>query len=196
MRRGVFTILSALSLALIFLVGAWWIIDAGSTTSREVDYTGTPAAHGGTATYGVYLFDGRIACGVFNRANAAFDTGLSCRTDRKESIGFYCWIIVFGEHRAWTHLGGFGVVSIKDRPSDELFSTATVVVFPAWVTLVFLIPVPLARILLFSRERRRARRGRRGLCLSCGYDLRASKHRCPECGMPISERRGTGTNAD
>jgi hypothetical protein len=33
----------------------------------------------------------------------------------------------------------------------------------------------------FLEQRRRAR----GLCAGCGYDLRGSGSRCPECGRPI-----------
>lgn len=49
----------------------------------------------------------------------------------------------------------------------------------AWVV----VGMPLA--FLMFRYRRRMRRIESGGCPKCGYDLRASKDRCPECGMPF-----------
>jgi hypothetical protein len=43
--------------------------------------------------------------------------------------------------------------------------------------------VDIAAIVLLTLHRRRWRRRSTGTCARCGYDLRATPTRCPECGM-------------
>jgi hypothetical protein len=50
---------------------------------------------------------------------------------------------------------------------------------PFWAIAVLFGITPVIAV---RRALRRQRRARRGLCLRCGYDLRASLGRCPECG--------------
>ena len=55
-------------------------------------------------------------------------------------------------------------------------------VFPWYLLIIIGLPLVLLSCRRFSSVRRWNDRIRKGLCASCGYDLRATKERCPECG--------------
>lgn len=65
---------------------------------------------------------------------------------------------------------------------DVIGSRFVGIILPYWIPLALTIPLPA---FWMFRRRRKTQRIRTRLCLSCGYDLRASTDRCPECGTPI-----------
>ena len=56
---------------------------------------------------------------------------------------------------------------------------------PHWAIVIVAGALPLYWGVRRLRSRARRRQGR---CVSCGYDLRASTDRCPECGTPIPSK--------
>ncbi len=61
---------------------------------------------------------------------------------------------------------------------------------PLWLPIVLIAAFPASQLLNLSSRRRRLRVAA-GQCVSCGYDLRATPQRCPECGavpQPMAKR--------
>jgi hypothetical protein len=81
----------------------------------------------------------------------------------------------------------FGRPAFKGRtdPRRSMWDVSGVVLarrrvtIPYWALAAGLAVLPAARWCMWLRGRRNRRRG---LCLCCGYDLRATPGRCPECG--------------
>lgn len=71
--------------------------------------------------------------------------------------------------------------------------SATVVFVPDWALFAAAAALPAVWVGGLRRRLRRRRRAERGLCRACGYDLRATPGRCPECGaVPSAPAAGKG----
>lgn len=108
------------------------------------------------------------------------------------------WAGVVVERATWTvHLNADGTAHwcipgsvdwdywSSGPPQDSGEMLGTTVEVPYWVLCSLLVcPLVISSLLLAFSAARRWRRMRQRRCLACGYDLRASTERCPECGRP------------
>ena len=78
-------------------------------------------------------------------------------------------------HFRWNHLGFDGARTTLPLRGGAVY-------IPDW----FICSITAVLPWLWYRSYRRCLAERKGLCLICGYDLRATPDRCPECGTPVA----------
>lgn len=182
MRRPVFNLLCALSLLLAATVSALWV--RGYHRANGFWWTSY-------TDEGSVLHVRRIRV-IFGHGGVA----ASAVVEREEELNAQGWIKAFPrghishdkpvylnlhepEERPWNWLGFY--CAAYHRRSDH----DVMVTLPYWFLLSLTLVLP-ARWLRAARRRRKERRLRAAVaCFGCGYDLRASTGRCPECGLEI-----------
>ncbi len=92
--------------------------------------------------------------------------------------GFSCW--------RWAWIAQFNDAHTDKDGHTEFHGYQYALEVPFWFVCSAFAPVPAVWLRGRLRLRHRARAGR---CLGCGYDLRATPDRCPECGTAV-ERAG------
>ncbi len=165
MKRRLFNILSAMSLLLcvalmVLWVRSYWVCDA--VDCRIV--------WGGKTLIRVIPNYGRIWVYYDTSEDSPSRLSLQYRTEEALPIP----MLSFANRCGFSYL--YAGASPNGRSNWRAF-------VPYWLPTLASAVLPTAWLI---DARRRKHRLKHGLCLTCGYDLRASKDRCPECGTPMA----------
>jgi hypothetical protein len=173
-RRGLFNLLTVLSLLLFLFVAVLWARSYDATLWRECRWYSTrpdrrsselvAGVGGGSALIGLIFLGEPYGRPTFPASGVDWIAD----SDEPEDIAQRIHGSRFGfgfEHRAAT---------LPDNPSYRTWDLA----LPLWVPAILLAALPAVRGFRIIRRRRRPPHA----CRNCGYDLRATPDRCPECG--------------
>jgi len=132
----------------------------------------------GQSTFTLHLFQSRGSIASTYTFNVPYWAGL--RGMKLEStapkVDLYAY---WGTRSPLVHFGGFAMM-----PSGV--NGGGGVLLPHWFLLVLTMPLPALAAYRAWRLRRRARESGVRPCPACGYDLRATPDRCPECGCVVA----------
>lgn len=190
MRRRLLNLLTLLSLALFMVVVALWVRSYWASTSLVKRQAAVEGGETRIVVYDLHSTRGGI---VFHYLDARMPVAAAepqlaqILAERVRRSPEYRGSTFGGE--AWNpytvfppgqyHLGF--LLSNTRRAMGAGTEHMIYLVFPHWAAASLLAVLP-ALWLLTARRRRRTRRQAAGLCIACGYDLRATPGRCPECG--------------
>ena len=188
MRRRVSAILSAFSLVLCVAATALWV---RSYYVRDIVAIGLKGGHSHIAQ----SILGRLH--IQSALSGKSSGGFSHTSDRLSPEAVWHggmssyplvvrWRLGFVFQTYTRYRMGF------EQPSGGFVTRHRLIIIPYWCPAAAFALAPAVWVVCW---RRRRRQHRAGLCPRCGYDLRASKERCPECGTPV-QRDGSAMTAD
>lgn len=176
-----------LSFALLWLAASGGAAVLGVRSYRECRFLKWPNSSSGGLT--VIANRGQVLIGVWSEFSVSQPRIWSSDEDVMRSNGF---------RSVWDRAAvQFGPIGFIPRGSEYALSRGGWVIAPWWVLSVTAMVVSAGHISMYLGEIRKRRRTNLRLCTRCGYDLRASAVRCPECGMAIAtaEAKPEGVSA-
>jgi hypothetical protein len=175
MTRRLLNLLTALSLLLCVAVVALWVRSIWvSDTLKWVHAQDAPAVAGWTTFYsgGGAFGVGRAECTYLGPNAEAAAQALRLRLPWWESID--------GATLASANLLPAAMTHVQNQTNRR--SNSQYIQLPYWIPTALLVALPLVRLRSHVHHRRSLKRLRTAICPRCGYDLRATPDRCPECG--------------
>jgi hypothetical protein len=179
-RRAILNAATALSLLLVAAVVALWI--RSHVVSDSLVWTRTDGARQARTAPGHLLLGFDLSDGSHQPATAY---GLRHEKEPPLSVTALTlpiYTLSIGPGDTWEVWRRGGVGWWRWRSADRQTSIARLAL-PLWPLAAAAAVLPLSRYVLHRHARRRRLR-QVGLCPTCGYDLRATPDRCPECGSP------------
>jgi hypothetical protein len=189
MARRISLFLSLLSAALFIATLTFWYrsrhhVDIAIFCLPTGNWQGIAAQHGGVLLFFSNLPGGKDAAWQIQ--------GGSSTADDQKFIDFRDSL--FAPPAEKYSIIGFRLASGTLSLTSQINSKYTVIALPYWFLVIVFGVLPMGP---FKGAWQRRRRRRRGLCITCGYDIRASSNRCPECGaeIPDPEKIASATSA-
>jgi hypothetical protein len=173
-RRRVFNFLTTLSLVLFLATLALWM----RSYWRFDTLAGSSGGLHSSQTFEMQSSFGELGGGIFESGPPlrAVPEWQYLATSDPRGHTVKSWT----RRLPWAQVASFLCFGYVENPVPG--NSFRAVYFPHWFLAMLFAVLPSVRLRAILRTRRR---NRAGLCPHCGYDLRATPERCPECGSAV-----------